>query len=209
MVRLRKRVLPFLIVVLSARAQTVFTAAQAKAGRSAYQANCASCHMPDLAGRNEAPQLAGPNFMLAWRARTAGALDAYIQETMPPGNRGGLGQEMYVNLTAFLLEANGGRAGEQALTVNSGAPIGSVATGEMPPELRTALNAPSTDQAGVSTLAGPKGHSVRGEVNNYVPVTDEMLRHPNPADWLMIRGNYQGWSYSPLTQITSSNVGNL
>ena len=39
-----------------------FTAAQATAGRTVYQANCASCHGPDLAGRNDAPQLAGPQF---------------------------------------------------------------------------------------------------------------------------------------------------
>ena len=48
----------------------VFTADQAAAGRAAYQANCASCHLPDLAGRNEAPQLAGNNFMNTWRTRT-------------------------------------------------------------------------------------------------------------------------------------------
>jgi alcohol dehydrogenase (cytochrome c) len=36
-----------------------------------------------------------------------------------------------------------------------------------------------------------------------------MLRHPNPADWLMIRGNYQAWDYSPLNQITRDNVHEL
>ncbi|MDQ1469431.1 MAG: hypothetical protein QOJ99_911 [Bryobacterales bacterium] len=209
MLCLGRRLLPFLIAAATAMAQTSFTAPQSLAGRSAYQANCASCHMPDLAGRNEAPQLAGSNFMLAWRDRSAGALAAYIQETMPPGNRGGLGQETYLNLAAFLLEANGARAGELALAANSGVLIGAVANGKMPEALLASLNAPSTDQAGASTIAGPKGHSVRGEVKGYVPVTDEMLRHPNTSDWLMIRGNYQGWSYSPLTQITNANVGNL
>ena len=38
----------------------VFTAQQAAAGRAAYQASCASCHLPDLRGRNEASPLAGP-----------------------------------------------------------------------------------------------------------------------------------------------------
>ena len=47
-----------------------FTAAQAAAGRTAYQENCASCHLPDLAGRNEAPQLAGSNFMNTWGNRS-------------------------------------------------------------------------------------------------------------------------------------------
>ena len=42
-----------------------------------------------------------------------------------------------------------------------------------------------------------------------MPVTDEMLRNPDPADWLMARRNYQAWSYSPLTQITPENVKHL
>jgi alcohol dehydrogenase (cytochrome c) len=50
---------------------------------------------------------------------------------------------------------------------------------------------------------------VKGEVKNFVPVTDQMLRKPDPGDWLMFRGNYQGWSYSPLKEITSQNVSDL
>lgn len=198
------RVYSFLFVSLcAAPAQGQLTTAQADAGRAAYQGNCASCHMPDLAGRNEAPQLSGNNFMLAWGDRTVGALADYMRETMPPGNPGGLGRDTYVDLAAFVLQANGA-AGVKATDV-----IRSVAKGEMPPALRTVLNSPASDQAALSQMAGPKGHSVRGEVKNYVPVTDEMLRHPDPGDWLMIRGNYQAWSYSPLNQVTAANVGNL
>jgi alcohol dehydrogenase (cytochrome c) len=50
---------------------------------------------------------------------------------------------------------------------------------------------------------------VRGEVKNYVPVTDAMLRNPPPGDWLMARRNYQAWSYSPLSDITRDNVKDL
>ena len=42
-----------------------------------------------------------------------------------------------------------------------------------------------------------------------MPVTEEMLRNPDPGDWLMIRRNYQAWSYSPLTGITTANVKSL
>ena len=52
----------------------VFNASQAASGTSVYAASCASCHMADLAGRNEAPQLAGNNFMNTWR----NAVDARI-----------------------------------------------------------------------------------------------------------------------------------
>ena len=46
-------------------------------------------------------------------------------------------------------------------------------------------------------------------MKNYVPVTDEMLRNQDPGDWLMARRNYQGWSHSPLTQITRDNAKDL
>jgi alcohol dehydrogenase (cytochrome c) len=66
----------------------------------------------------------------------------------------------------------------------------------------------TTAQRGGANMA-PEGMAVTGEVENYVPVTDEMLRDPDPADWLMIRGNYQASSYSELDQITPENVDDL
>src|SRR2546428_2426826 len=41
---------------------------------------------------------------------------------------------------------------------------------------------------------------------SYSPVTDQRLVKPEPENWLQIRGNYQGWGYSPLGQITANNV---
>src|SRR5438128_12682154 len=46
-------------------------------------------------------------------------------------------------------------------------------------------------------------------VPNFTPVTDAMLRAPKPEDWLLYRGNYQGWGCSPLEQINKTNVKNL
>jgi alcohol dehydrogenase (cytochrome c) len=43
----------------------------------------------------------------------------------------------------------------------------------------------------------------------YTPVTDARLLNPEPGNWLMTRGNYQGWSYSPLDQINAGNVKKL
>ena len=40
-------------------------------------------------------------------------------------------------------------------------------------------------------------------------VTDVMLEHPAPADWLMWRRGYDGLGYSPLKAINRSNVGRL
>ena len=41
------------------------------------------------------------------------------------------------------------------------------------------------------------------------PVTDAMLRDPDPADWLMWRRTLDSWAHSPLDQIDADNVGEL
>jgi len=46
-------------------------------------------------------------------------------------------------------------------------------------------------------------------VPNFVTVTDQMMRAPRPENWLIHRGNYQAWGYSPLDQISKANVKNL
>ena len=33
------------------------------------------------------------------------------------------------------------------------------------------------------------------------PVTEDMLRNPPPADWLLWRRTYDAWGYSPLESI--------
>src|SRR5919199_1667520 len=50
---------------------------------------------------------------------------------------------------------------------------------------------------------------VTGAQQGYRPVTDQRLAEPEPSNWLMTRGNYQGWSYSPLEQINTNNVKKL
>ncbi len=46
-------------------------------------------------------------------------------------------------------------------------------------------------------------------LTSYRPVTSERLLHPEPNNWLMYRGTYNGWGYSPLDQINTKNVGRL
>ncbi len=41
------------------------------------------------------------------------------------------------------------------------------------------------------------------------PVTEEMLRNPPAADWLMWRRTYDAWGYSPLDRINKGNVKRL
>src|SRR2546430_7639665 len=44
---------------------------------------------------------------------------------------------------------------------------------------------------------------------SYTAVTDSRLLSPEPHNWLMYRGNYGGWGYSPLGRITPANVKRL
>ena len=202
----------------------VFTADQAAAGRTAYQANCASCHLADLGGRNEAPPLAGVNFLNTWRNRTARDLFEYVQSTMPP-QAASLPSDQYLSIVAFILQSNGASAGAQPFTGSVAVRIGTLSpgSGSVAPTSAAARGAGAAGQrggrgdqgaigrgrGGPIAASGPVGVTVEGEVKNYAPVTDALLRNPPPGDWLMARRNYQGWSSSPLTQITRDNVKNL
>jgi alcohol dehydrogenase (cytochrome c) len=197
---------------------SVYTAEQAAAGRTVYTASCAGCHLPDLGGRNEASPLAGPNFLNAWRGRTTRDLIQLIAKTMPPGGAN-LGSEAYLAVTAFILQANGAPAGPQPLTATTSAPLAAVApsapgapgapspSAGAPPGAPSAPTAPGTPPGASAPVA--RGLTAAGEVKDFRPVTDDMLRNPPPGDWLMMRRNYQAWSHSPLTQITRDNVKNL
>jgi alcohol dehydrogenase (cytochrome c) len=46
-------------------------------------------------------------------------------------------------------------------------------------------------------------------LDNYTPVTDAMLASPPTSDWLGWRRTQDGAGFSPLTQITKANVGEL
>ena len=161
-----------------------YTEQQAEAGRAAYEQNCAACHLSNLAGSFEAPQLAGPNFMNTWEVRPLRDLFDRIQGTMPPPG-GSLSELTYTNIVAYLLQANGAPPSPSPLQMEG---LSSRLGGGAPRRVGTTL----------------KGH-----ITGFIPVTDEMLRDPDPADWLMYRRTYDGWGHSPLAQINRDNVPEL
>jgi alcohol dehydrogenase (cytochrome c) len=211
------------VVILFAqqRPEGPYTQDQAAAGRAVYQTYCASCHSADLSGR-EGPQLAGANFVAQWGDRTAAELIKFMQSTMPPGGAA-LPGDSYLSLAAFILDANSARAGNQTLTEASSVTIRSVASGQRAAYLQTGGgpaaaqakqdgNKQGNDKQGKQANQDkqtPRGITVAGEVKNYVPVTDAMLRNPDPADWLMIRRDYKASSFSTLGQVTAQNVNEL
>jgi alcohol dehydrogenase (cytochrome c) len=183
----------------------VYTAEQATIGATAYATACAGCHRADLSGQFEAPPLAGSNFMNVWRGRSTNDLYTKIATSMPPTAPGSLSEQAVASLVAFILRSNGAPAGNQALAANTAIPIGQVATGTAPP-IQVA------QQAGPAPAARtrlPAALVLEGNIRNFTPVTDQMLRNPSPNDWLMVRGNYHGHSHSGLNQITTQNVGQL
>ena len=90
----------------------VFTAEQAARGKTIFATTCTGCHGADLNGAN-APALKGEMFLNHW---LEGSLDALLThvKAMPP-NRANLGDVAYVDLLAFLLDANAFPAGAQEL----------------------------------------------------------------------------------------------
>jgi mono/diheme cytochrome c family protein len=111
-------------IVLAARESlAVFTVEQAAAGKIAYTRSCASCHMPDLSGGNDAPPLAGPVFRATWRTRTTNDLFEYLSASMPPGSAS-LSTETYQSITAYILEANGASAGTTSFRAIAAVAIG-------------------------------------------------------------------------------------
>jgi PQQ-dependent dehydrogenase (methanol/ethanol family) len=51
--------------------------------------------------------------------------------------------------------------------------------------------------------------AAQGEVKNFIPITDEVLLNPDPADWLMPSRTFDWQRFSPLDQINRDNVDQL
>jgi alcohol dehydrogenase (cytochrome c) len=62
--------------------------------------------------------------------------------------------------------------------------------------------------AGLGILCASAAATAK-EMKAYSPVSQERLLKPEPQNWLMTRGRYEGWSYSELAQITNANVHKL
>src|SRR5215216_2755015 len=169
-----------------------FTAAQATSGRAAYDQNCASCHGPDLRG---VPALAGPDFIGGWSTRPVRDLIATIRSSMPSDRPGQLREEVYLDIVAYILQANGRTPGDQMLTVNSNGNVGAPAAqagaaggggrqGAAAGAARAGGQGGAPAGRGGAAAPPATGVTVAGDVRGFTPVTDEMLKNPPPGDWL-------------------------
>lgn len=181
-----------------------YTEAQAVNGKKSYDQHCSDCHLLTLRGSAHGPELAGPNFTVAWGRKTTADMFAYNSATMPPGTSDSLGESIHVDIIAYILKVNGREPGTKDLQSDSEVLIG---TGEA---ADTSQEWQSWSAAGsIAGEAESKSGFVNKEVPDFTPVTDQMLQEPPAADWLSWRRTLDAHGYSPLKQITRENVHEL
>jgi S-disulfanyl-L-cysteine oxidoreductase SoxD len=139
-----------------------FTAEQAAAGRVAYDQRCGLCHGPDL---DLPPRpLAGPTFEAEWNGRPVQELIAVMRSTMPVDDPGGLPEQTYVNIAAYLLQFNGMTPGAQALAVST------------PALIAAGTQAPAPAAAPAAAQAAPAGGRAGGRGQQAPAPTDGRRR---------------------------------
>lgn len=179
-----------------------YTAAQAAQGRAAYARACASCHGQNLSGSEFAGALNGNRFSQNWSGKSVEALFTYVHTRMPPSKPGSLSPATVAQLVAYIVQVNGIPAGHTSLPVD--------------PKRLAALTipygpvAPAPPFMPLSPLAPPMPSVVLpNPLNHITPVSDALLQHPPPGEWLLWRRTYDDQGFSPLDQITRRNVGEL
>ena len=96
-----------------------YTAAQAVAGKTAFDAECAVCHGNTLRNGTMGPPLAGEAFRAVWAGQSVRSLFDSAR-MMPPASPGSLSDETYAHIVAYVLQVNGYAAGESPFTTGDG-----------------------------------------------------------------------------------------
>ena len=206
--------------------QASYNVAQAELGAQIYQKSCASCHLANLRGNFEAPELAGPNFRRKWGIRPVSELLQYNRQTMPVQTPGSLSDEEYASLVAYLMEANGVAPREAPLSFSSRGRValdGSVDPARLGSAVAVIPPTPGRPGTGPSPHGIDRPPQVVGDVHEtptsitktyrpiegYAPTTAAELAKPPEGEWLHWRGNPSSWGHSPLSQINKENVHRL
>jgi hypothetical protein len=98
----------------------VYTDAQAARGEAVFAVTCTRCHGENLQGKSD-PALRGNGFIERWREDPLNVLFTFVSTRMPPRGAGreaagGLPKNTYLDLVAFILQANEYPAGSAELT---------------------------------------------------------------------------------------------
>jgi alcohol dehydrogenase (cytochrome c) len=180
-----------------------YTRAQAAQGKAAYKQTCAQCHGQNVDDGEFGTPLKGLDFAEGWAGKSAGALFIFMKTNMPPANPGGLQDKTYAQIIAYLLQENSLQPGESELPpdVKSLGPMILLRGSAMPAGTLSPALSPFGER--------PRAVSIANPLNNIRPVTDEMLLHPRPEEWLTWRRTYDALGFSPLKQINRGNVADL
>src|SRR5579885_3127177 len=186
--------------------EALFTSAQAVAGKAAYERNCAGCHGPSVDDGNSAPPLRGAAFLGKYAGKPAADLFTYVTAKMPPGNPGSLAGPEYAQILAYVLQQSGYATGRKEFASDPAA-LASVTIPAPPGQAgRGGVAGGGGLAAGVKLPPVPKKAN---PLDKITPVTDALLQNPPPGDWLTWRRGFDYQGFSPLKQITKSNVNNL
>src|SRR5215469_12360227 len=184
--------------------EALFTSAQAVAGKAAYERNCANCHGPSVDDGSSAPPLRGAAFLGKYAGKPAADLFTYVTTKMPPANPGSLGAAEYARIIAWVLQQNGYATGRKEFASEAAA-LASV-TIPAPPGGRGGRGGGGGLPPGVKLPPAPQKAN---PLDKIAPVTDALLQNPPTGDWLTWRRSFDYQGFSPLKQITKSNVNNL
>ena len=187
------------IFVFGVTCAHAYTPEQAAAGRAVYAASCGMCHGENLNLLPQAP-LVGPAFLSRWQGRDTDDLYQQLRATMPVEGPGSLPGDSYIEVVAYMLQANGVAPDGESLTASTGAPVGLALA---------AAPGPGFGGRGGPAEPEPTGVIVAGTVPDFVPLTAAMLRNPPPGDWPMLRRDYAATSFSPIDEITPANADEL
>ena len=181
--------------------EQLYTETQAANGKRHYDQVCASCHLLTLRGSGHGPELAGPNFMAKWGQRTTAELYTYIRSNMPLGDIGSLNQKVTLDIVAHILQRNGRKTGSEALSADSKSII---STGKISNKWQSWSAA-----GGIAAEAKNKSTLLNKPVQNFIPVSEQMLVQAPAEDWLSWRRTLDGQGHSPLKQINRQNITRL
>lgn len=110
----------------------VFTEEQAARGETAYEQECATCHLADLLGDGIAPALTGAAFDFRWSDLSVGDMFVAIRATMPQGAPASLSPQGYADVVSYLLMKNDFPAGDAELPTDEEALNAILITSEQP-----------------------------------------------------------------------------
>src|SRR5262245_30168611 len=178
----------------------IYTDAQAARGQAVYDKKCASCHGLRLEG-GSASALSGGKFADRW-ARGDKSVDDlyYIARTqMPFGAGNTLSKQQYIDTVAYMLKANGYKAGTRELPADP-AFLNRIKIETQGSLKEGAVQTPVEGEAGAS--ASTNGAVGAPDPSSKGPSQQELnAAQSNSADWLMSNHDYSGQRYVDLKQI--------